>query len=391
MSTNNQVRLLRIITRMNIGGPSRQVALLADLEGFDTLTVIGSCTRQEVEDHQCVEALGKRMVRIGSLRRNLNPLEDFRAFFQLIWIIRRFRPQLVHTHTAKAGMLGRLAAWVTGVPVLVHTYHGHVLEGYFRPQITAFFRNIERWLGNRSNALITLSQQQFEAITNQHRIGDSRKNRIIPLGLSLLDFLQPGGKPDSEWYAQRGIPPETLLIVWVGRLTAIKNPLLIPEIARMLLAHEDLPDWKILVAGDGEMREELEQAIVLTGMENRVQLLGWEYDILSLCRASDIALLTSFQEGTPVSLIEAMASGVPIVATNVGGVQDITGEAGFLANSGDAGMLTDHLSVLLGDSSIRYRLGEAGRKQAERYTSYRLKADLKQLYRELVSKGRGEG
>lgn len=390
MSTNNQVRLLRIITRMNIGGPSRQVAVLADLEGFDTLTVIGNCSPEEAEDKQCVQALENRMVRIQYLRRNLHPVQDFLAFLELIRVIRRFRPQIVHTHTAKAGMLGRLAAWITGVPILVHTYHGHVLEGYFRPQVTAFFRKLERWLGKHSDALITLSRQQFESITHQHHIGDSHKNRIIPLGLPLTEFLEANGKPDSDWYARRGVNPSTLFIVWAGRITGIKNPMLIPEIARMLQKHQDLPDWQILVAGDGEMREELQQAILLSGMENRVSLLGWEQDILSLCRATDIALLTSFQEGTPVSLIEAMASGAPIVATRVGGVEDITGSAGLLSESGDARMLADHLTVLLRDSSLRSSLGESGRKQAQQFTASRLKDDLRRMYRELIS-GKDEG
>lgn len=375
---------------MNIGGPSRQVSVLADLEGFDTLTVIGNCGPEEAEDEQCVQALGDRLIRIHALKRNLHPVQDFVAFLQLIRVIRKFRPQIVHTHTAKAGMLGRLAAWITGVPVLVHTYHGHVLEGYFRPQVTAFFRKLERWLGKHSDALITLSRQQYEAITHQHLIGDSHKNRIIPLGLPLEEFLEANGKPDSDWYAERGVKPSTLFIVWAGRITGIKNPMLIPEIARILERHQDLPDWQILVAGDGEMRDELQQVVVQSGLENRIRLLGWEQDILSLSRAADIALLTSFQEGTPVSLIEAMASGVPIVATRVGGVEDITGSAGLLVESGDSRMLANHLWTLIRDGLQRSRLGESGREQAWQFTATRLKDDLRRLYLELIS-GRNEG
>lgn len=385
MESSRPIRLLRIITRMNVGGPSRQVSLLSGLAGFETQTIFGACGKDEREDAQMIAELKGEWFRIANLKRSIHPWNDLLSLFQIIRIIQKFKPQIIHTHTAKAGMIGRLAAWICRTPVIVHTYHGHVLEGYFPPLVSTLFRKIEQWLADRSQAIIVLSQRQLDSITHQHQIGNLIKNHVIPLGLPIESWIESDEKPVAEWYYQRKLNVSTQYIVWAGRLTGIKNPMLIAEIARLLSQENDLPDWKILVAGDGEMRKELEEAVLLRKLDTRVQFLSWESDMLSLCRAASICLLTSFQEGTPVSLIESMACGVPVVATAVGGVPDIVPKtAGMLAESNQADELAQHLALLLKDPELRNQLGKGGRIQARQFTSERLQQDLRELYSGLL-------
>jgi len=381
-------RVLRIITRMNVGGPSRQVTLLSGLPGYETMTVFGQCESGEKEDAHLIAELKGNWKRIHTLRRSIRPWSDLSTLLSLIRIILRFKPHIVHTHTAKAGMIGRLAAWLCRVPILIHTYHGHVLEGYFSPPVSAIFRYIERWLAKRSNALILLSHLQWISITEKHEIGNPRKNRIIPLGLTIESWIENNAIPKPHWYQERQLNSSIRYISWVGRLTAIKNPILLIEIALELQQFKKLPEWKILVAGNGELRTELEAAIESRQLGSAIQLLSWEQDLFSLFRASEITLLTSWQEGTPVSLIEAMACGVPIVATSVGGVPDIIPEsAGLLTDPGDARALAQQVRHLLLNPEKRAQLGAAGRNEARKFTASRLIQDIQNLYGEFFLSG----
>ncbi len=388
MDAPKPLRVLRIITRMNVGGPSRQVSLLSGIPGYETLTVFGQCESGEKEDAHLITELKGNWKRIHSLKRSIRPWSDLSTLLSLIRIILLFKPDIVHTHTAKAGMIGRLAAWLCRIPIIIHTYHGHVLEGYFSPQVSSIFRFIERWLAKRSNALILLSNLQWFSITEKHQIGNPQKNRIIPLGLRIESWIENNAFPKPIWYQERQLNPNIRYISWVGRLTAIKNPLLLIEIALELQQFKDLPDWKILVAGDGELRPELEAAIEYRQLGSAIQLLSWEEDLFSLCRASEIALLTSRQEGTPVSLIEAMACGVPVVATSVGGIPDIIPKsAGLLTEPGDARALAQQVRYLLLNPEKRAQLGAAGRNEARKFTASRLIQDIQNLYEEFFLSG----
>lgn len=381
MNSGQPIRILRIITRMNIGGPSRQVSLLSDLDGFETISLFGACGKGEREDEQMIAELKGKYIRIPQLGRSIHPWNDLLALIQIIRMIRKFKPQIIHTHTAKAGMIGRLAAWMCHAPIIVHTYHGHVLEGYFSPLVSTLFRKIEQWLAKRSKAIIVLSKSQLASITHQHQIGNLTKNHIIPLGLPIESWIESGDRPSPEWYSQRQLNVSTQYIVWAGRLTGIKNPMLMVEIARLLTLDNDLPEWKILVVGDGEMRKEVEEAVIVQKLETQIQFLSWESDMFSLCRAASISLLTSYQEGTPVSLIESMACGVPVVATAVGGVPDIVPTtAGILAESNQASQLAKQIAHLLKNPALRNELGKGGRAQARQFTSERLQQNLRELY-----------
>jgi glycosyltransferase involved in cell wall biosynthesis len=385
MKLEENPRILRLITRMNTGGPSRQVARLSDLEGYETFTVWGMCSADEAEDEQMIRQVKGNWEQLPYLGRQIHPWKDLLSLIRLIGIIKSFRPHILHTHTAKAGMLGRLAAWLCGVPIIVHTYHGHVLEGYFSPLTSRMFRWIEQQCGRVSNALIVLSRLQYDAITNTHGVGDENKNHIVPLGIDLNALLSISGKPEAEWYLSRNLNPDCRYILWCGRLTKIKHPLILPEICRELESYPNLPDWKILVAGDGDLRQVLTDKILELKCENRIQLLSWETDSKSLFSAADLVILTSIQEGTPVSLIEAMAAGKPIIASGVGGVPDmLESGGGRIVSSINSKVFAEEISQIFLQESIGWEMGQIGRKQSQLYRMERLKEDLNRLYSDLL-------
>lgn len=379
------LRILRIITRMNTGGPSRQVALLSEPGAIDGITqvVYGACPPYEREDPETLKKISHNSIYLPQLGRSLNPFKDLFALLRLIKIIQNFSPHIVHTHTAKAGFLGRIAAWYCGVPVIVHTFHGNALKHYFSQPLTSVFRKLERILAKITDVIIVLSPQQYQEITEEYQIGNPQKNIIVPLGLNLQAFQNAAQQPDTTWYQMRSLNPSDLHITWCGRLTPVKNPLLIIDIALRLRRESQLPKWKILVAGDGELRPQLEAEIQKHQLDSCIQLLSWEDDLVSLWKASAIALLSSWNEGTPVSLIEAMASSVPIVATRAGGVQDIVPHqtCGLLSETGNAEMLSSNLSELLLDENLRTRMGSNGKKESEKYDIQILIKKITLLYR----------
>jgi glycosyltransferase involved in cell wall biosynthesis len=305
----------------------------------------------------------------------------------MVRLIRGFRPHIVHTHTAKAGAIGRLAARMAlgrGV-VVVHTYHGHVLTGYFGPARTAAFRWLERLLGLVSDRLVGVSQATVDDLVRL-RIAARRKFTMIPLGLELDRFLAIDTAPSGAFRDELGAAPDECVALFVGRLVPIKRvDLAIRAVAE---ARRRGARLRLVVAGDGELRRSLERLAEELGLCGHVSFLGFREDLDRLVEGADLALLTSDNEGTPVALIEAAAGSRPSVATAVGGVRDIvTWETGRLAPAGDVTGVADVLVELAEDPIARATLGKAARTHVRsKYSSDRLLRDIDQLYSVLLAK-----
>jgi glycosyltransferase involved in cell wall biosynthesis len=388
------VRVVRVITRLNIGGPSIQAIALTDrlaALGYDTTLVHGRLGAGE-GDMRYLAAASSDVRQLRALRRDVSPLHDAAALTQLVDLLRDLRPQIVHTHMAKAGALGRLAAAIYNRTAgrrhrarIVHTYHGHVLEGYFSPAKTRFFTAMERRLAGVTDRIVAVSPRIERELIEQHGIGRPDQFRVVPLGFDLERFAAIDAAARRAARAALDLAPDTPVVVTVGRLTAIKHHALFLETARRVAAAE--PSAVFVIVGDGELRLELEQTARAHGIADRTRFLGWRRDLETIYGAADVFLLTSRNEGTPVALIEALAAGVAGVSTDVGGVADVvdTDRAGRLAPFGDAEALAAHVVSLLRDRSLRQRIGDAGRRAVlERYGVERLVRDVDELYRELL-------
>jgi glycosyltransferase involved in cell wall biosynthesis len=387
------VRVLRLITRLNIGGPSIQAITLSERlssRGFTTRLVHGSLGEGEGDMRYLLPA-SAAVEHVPQLRRELSPSDDYAALMRVSAIMREFRPQIVHTHMAKAGAIGRSAAAIynrSAAPAerarVVHTYHGHVLEGYFSAAKTAIFVGIERMLARVTDRLIAIAPAIRDELLREHRIGRLDQYRVVPLGFDLSAMTAVDDRARAAARQSLGIAPSAHVVSTVGRLTAIKQHHLFLETAR-LVANQD-PAALFLIAGDGELRAELEQCARDFGLADRVRFLGWRRDLATIYGATDVFLLTSRNEGTPVALIESLAAAVPGVSTDVGGVRDVLkDDLGAVAAFGDAAGLATAVAAFLGDPALRRATGERGRASVvSRYGIDRLVDDINTVYRELL-------
>ena len=370
-------RLVRLITRLNIGGPARQALLLSRaLRGWTT--VLGAGTPRDDEGELTHPEVPIRRL---PLVRPLDPRADAAALRAVRALLSETRPDLVHTHMAKAGTIGRAAAMsLPRRPLLVHTFHGHVLEGYFRPGVQAAFVRAERALARRTDLLIAVSDEVRDDLLDLG-IGTPEQYRVVPLGLELGAHRAVTGR-SGALRDELGLDDTTALVGVVGRLVPIKDVRLALDVMRQV------GDAHLAVVGDGEQRQELE-AIVAADAElaGRVHFTGWRLDVPAVMADLDVALLTSRNEGTPVALIEAAACGRPAVATDVGGVRTVVadGETGFVVGR-DAALLASAVERLLGDDALRGRFGEAARERSWRFESGRLVEDIEAAYTDLRSR-----
>jgi glycosyltransferase involved in cell wall biosynthesis len=365
-----------------VGGPAMQTAALADLlpaDEFEQLVLAGDLAEGEAS-YADVRGIHIPVTRVEGLGRAVRPLDDVRAVFRIAGHIRRFRPDIVHTHTAKAGALGRIAAIAMRVPIRVHTFHGHLLTGYFTGWKRALVVGVERLLAKRTTALVSVGSHVGRELLAA-KVGDAAKYRSIAPGVDL------GAIPDrSQARRELGLGGESV-VLFVGRLTRVKRPDRLLEVARAVCA--EVPDVMFLVAGDGELREETEADAVRGGLPMR--FLGWRGDVATLLAASDVVLLTSDNEGMPVSLIEAAHAGVPAVSTQVGSVGEVVlhGETGFVLDKQDSAGLAASVVQLVRDPALRAAFGSAAAEHAAiALGRKRLAHDYADLYRELVQANR---
>jgi glycosyltransferase involved in cell wall biosynthesis len=389
----NRVKVVRVIARLNMGGPALHVAYLtAGLRdrGYDTTLVAGTLARGEDSMAFVADELGVDIVTIPELGREISPLRDLAATVRLAALIRRERPQILHTHTAKAGTVGRVAALLAGSarpPIVVHTFHGHVLRGYFGPLRSRFFHALEQRLARGSTALVAVSPQVRDDLVKLG-VAPREKFTVVRLGIELQQRVgSVDGRAETRRYL--GIPDGRFAVGWVGRMTAVKRGDDVLEGFKLL--RDRGVDATLCLVGDGPDRPHLERRAHELGIVRDTLFLGYQEDVAPLYAAFDALVLPSGNEGTPVSVIEALAAGRPVVATRVGGVPDVVrdDEDGFLVDAGATDELAERLSRLAADPALRERLAAAGRARVlPRYAVDRLVDDVDRLYRSLLAAAR---
>ena len=396
---------------MNIGGPAIHVSLLTtglDPDRFRSLLVTGNISNHEGDMSYLVNGKNITHHSIPALHREVDPRQDLLACFKLLKIIVREKPDIVHTHTAKAGTVGRLATFLyNGIfrrnVKTVHTFHGHVFQGYFGRLKSGLFLAVERVLAGRTDAIIAISRTQREELAHTFRIAAPEKIRQVNLGFDLSPFFS-GHAVEGRFRERIGVDAETILIAVVGRLAPIKNHKMFFDAARVLLERPWEKKLKFLVIGDGELREWAEAYVRRLGLEDHVRFCGWVKEIHTAFADLDVLALTSLNEGTPVSIIEAMASSVPVVAADAGGVRDLLGpqedvkaengfalcRRGILCRVDDAEGLASGLIHLLenSDGENEARVERARVFVEEQYSSSRLIHHMESIYEELTTRRR---
>ena len=382
-----RVRVLRIISRMNVGGPALHALLLnerLDPARYDSRLVAGQVGDAEGDYLTLHGAEPERFVSLPALGREVEGWRDWSAFWALVRLMRSFRPHVVHTHTSKAGALGRIAATLCRVPVVVHTYHGHVFDAYFSPLKTRLVVAAERVLARGASALVAVTARVRRDVLARG-IGGDDQVVVVSLGLD-LDPLIAAPARRGELRRELGLRPDVPLVGIVARLAPVKAHEVFLAAAKAMAPVR--PDIVFLIVGDGERRAELETAARASGLGDRVRFLGWRADLDRLYADLDIVVLTSKNEGSPVALIEAMAAGRPVVSTRAGGVEDVVtdGETGVVVPIGDAPAVARAVVDLLEDPSRAARLGAAGRASVvARFGSGRLVGDIDALYQRLLA------
>jgi glycosyltransferase involved in cell wall biosynthesis len=383
-------RILRVIARLNVGGPAIQAITLSRLleeRGYETRLVRGREGPREGSMDGLAEELGVKPVSLPTLQRRIG-VGDLASLLFLRRQIREWRPQILHTHAAKAGALGRMAAVLAGrdrPPVIVHTFHGHVLTGYFSPFVSRLFTSIERLLARRSTCLIAVSEE-VRADLVRLRVAPPERIVVVPLGFDLSRFQAP----EEERLARReafraslGIPLEVPLVTLVGRLEPIKR---VDRFLRVANLIEQPRAW-FLVVGDGSLRERLQESPEATSLGERLVWAGLREDMPDVCFATNVLVVTSDNEGTAVTAIEAQAAGVPVVTTDVGGMRSVVedGETGFVVEREDERGLASAVQRLLLDDTVGSRLASVGAERAHRlFALDRLVSDLDTLYGQVL-------
>ncbi len=381
-----KIRVARIFSRLNIGGPSLHVILLTERlnpQRFETVLLIGHEGLREGNMLQLAHSRGVDPVEIPCLGRELSIWDDFRATIHLWRLLRRLKPAIVHTHTSKAGFTGRLAAMLAGVPIVVHTFHGHVFEGYFGSLLTSVFVRIERILANKSDAVITISA----ALKNQllHRkIGSEEKIRTIELGLDLDPFLAIRG-PSNVLRARLSLAENVRLVGVIGRLVPIKDHRTFLSAAALVA--KEMNTVHFVIVGDGELLNSLKRLSGDLGLDARVHFTGWMYPLAEIYADLDVVVISSRNEGTPVSLIEGAASCKPLIATRVGGIPDMIhdGQDGLIVSPADPQCLAGAILKVLRDPDMASQLALRARERARfRYAASRLVSEIESLYLDLL-------
>ena len=355
-------RVLRIITRMNVGGPATHAAV-ADRglrgRGWETMLAFGGVEPDEAEVD--IESLDIPVQRIPTLHRAIDPIADIRAAATVAGIVRRYRPDVIHTHLSKAGLLGRTVALATSRALRVHTFHGTVFGVYFGSTTSGAIVRTERFLGHHSHAVVALSDRQRQELERFAPAQSDEARRTARIAL--------------------GIPQDVVVVLAIGRLVPIKR--LDCLIDAMALVAPVVPDVCVYFVGDGSERNDLEDRVAVAGLTDRMFFRGWSSDSPSWYAASDVVALTSDREGTPLALIEAAASGRPVVATDVGGVSNVVvdGQTGFVVSAADTSGLADRIIRLAHDSGLRATMGRDAPAHSALYDAARLVSDLDGLYR----------
>jgi glycosyltransferase involved in cell wall biosynthesis len=366
-------RILRLINRFNLGGPTYNVTYLTRYLApeFETMLVGGMKDASEASSEFILQQNGLNPIIIPEIRRSISPLNEVTAYRKIKKLIEEFKPHIVHTHASKAGFLGRMAAFSCNVPITVHTFHGHVFHSYFNGFQTSVYKNIERYLAKRTTALVTLSELQKHELADIHRIASASKFHIIPLGFDLEKFWTNKEVKRKAFRDKYCIADNEIATGIIGRLVPVKNHKLFLKAFQMAKVNAK-NKMKAFIIGDGEMREELMEYCKEIGLsftsrtdlhpDHAVFFTSWIQEADIAMAGVDIVALSSLNEGTPVSLIEAQAAGKPIVSTQTGGIENVVipGDTALLSPVGDAQAFAENLQILVNNPELRKKLSQNG-------------------------------
>ena len=393
------LKVLRIINRFNLGGPTYNAAYLTKYLAPDFKTLLIGGMKDDTEDSSefILQNLGIKPIIIPEMLREISPKNDYIAYQKLKTIIKRFKPDIVHTHASKAGTLGRLAAYNSKVPIIIHTFHGHVFHSYFNSYKEKAFRSIEQSLAKRSTKIIAISDKQKYELSEVFNITSPEKIEVIPLGFDLSRFQINMDSKRKQFREEYQLNNNEIAIGIVGRLVPVKNHNLFLNAIKNLTEKTNRP-IRAFIIGDGECRKDIEAKASALSLDftdytfNKrkatLTFTSWIKDVDYVYAGVDIVALTSLNEGTPVSLIEAQASNKPIVTTNTGGIENIVipDKTALLCNNGDLEDFTNKLLQLVNDDNLRNSLSENGWNQVkDKFHFERLTNDMKNLYYKLLN------
>ncbi len=392
-------KILRIINRFNLGGPTYNAAYLSRYlpSNFETILAGGVKEEAEGSSEYIVRNLGIEPIIIPEMRRSLNPTNDLIAYRKLSKLIKKFKPDIVHTHASKAGTLGRLAAIRNNVPIIVHTFHGHVFHSYFGSKKTNFILNIERGLADKSTKIIAISDKQKQELSETFTIAKPEKFEVIPLGFDLQRFHDDYDSKRKAFRKKYNLANNEIAIGIVGRLTSVKNHSLFINAINNVKARTS-KNIRAFIIGDGELRNDLiahaksknlDTVYSSNGYQSSVLLTftSWIKDIDTAYPGLDIVAMTSLNEGTPVSLIEAQAANKPIVTTNVGGIENIVipNKTALLTKNNCTDDFSEKLLSLVENEKLRNEHAKNGWLHVKDKFHYtRLVNDVENLYYKLL-------
>lgn len=390
-------KILRIINRFNLGGPIYNAAYLTKYlsPDYETLLIGGEKDDYEDSSEFILNQLGVNYMKINEMQRAINAFQDLKAYNRIKQIIKEFKPDIVHTHASKSGMLGRKAAFSCNVPIVVHTFHGHVFHSYFNSLKTNAIIKVERHLAKNTSGIVAISDIQKKELSENYKIADSSKITVIPLGFDLLKFQEHQLEKRETFRRENHLDEDEIAIGIIGRLVPIKNHAMFIEI---FAKAKQRTGKKIrgFIIGDGQCRKEIEDLahdfnLIIspngsTTLKPDIRFSSWIHKVDYAYAGLDIVVLTSNNEGTPVSLIEAQASGKPIISTNVGGIENIVipNETALLTKCGDKIAFENNLEKLILNSELRKELSKKGRNFVNNKFNYsRLVDDTAKYYEKL--------
>jgi len=394
-------KILRIHNRLIVGGPSHNVTLLTAYLSpeFETKLLVGKKDPAEKDATYIADQLGLVPVEIKEMRRSILPFYDIIAYFRIKKIIKEYKPDIVHTHASKSGAVGRLAARACNVPLIVHTFHGHVFHSYFSPFMSTMIVRFERFFAKRTDAIIAISDSQKYELTEVYKIAPPEKVFTVPLGFNLDKYCVDQDKKKIIFQNKYGFENDEVIVGIIGRLVPVKNHEMFLEMAAIVKSTTQ-KNVRFAIIGDGESRAGIEKKTADLGLsysyfitnpkeKTDVVVTSWETEIDQALAGLDIVVLTSQNEGTPVSLIEAQSAYIPVVSTNVGGVEDIVihGETGFITEVNEVKLFAEYVVKLIEDKSLRDRMGKSGYDNVvKRYSKKRLINDMRNLYLSFLEK-----
>ena len=383
-------RILRIINRFNLGGPTYNAAYLTKYlpDDYETLLVGGNHEESEGSSMHIIDELGLDPIIIPEMQRAINPKKDRIALKKIQQLIADFKPDIVHTHASKAGALGRKAAHKAGVAQIYHTFHGHVFHSYFGTLKTNLYKKIERNLAKKSTKIIAISEIQKKELSEVHQICPANKIVVIPLGFDLARFYTNKEEKRINFRKEWNINDDEIAIGIIGRIVPIKDHTFFVNVIEKVL-QKTSQKIRVFIVGDGEDKSKIQELIgskKITYSENKeratFQFTSWIKEIDLLNAGMDIICLTSKNEGTPVSLIEAQASGKPIVSTNVGGIENviIPNKTALLSQVGDLNQFSNNLTQLIEDKALRFSMEKLGQKKSLEFSYNKLIENTNSLY-----------